>query len=55
MISGEKPCPAGYNADPITADHSSAGFFARCFYALFFEPEGLLSQVLLASLVKFRI
>jgi len=30
-------------------------FFTPCFYALFFELEGLLSHVLLASLVKFRI
>lgn len=29
--------------------------FAPCFYALFFELEGLLSHVLLASRVKFRI
>lgn len=29
--------------------------FAPFFYALFFELEGLLSHVLLASLVKFRI
>lgn len=32
-----------------------APFFTPCFYALFFELEGLLSHVLLASLVKFRI